>query len=755
MLLMLFSATASAFTNISSFTTTPTSVAPGETVVHTVNGSTNAETLSGTATVTLLRDGIEVQTQQFPGFLDALDIGNGIFQETFSLPANLYATPGNYEVQLDLDGFEDGSTPVAESASTTFSVVEPVAVTPTSLSLTANPGQTATGTFTVTAGNSPFSLSTISGTLSQTSANVGDTITYSLPVDASAAPGTELADDITVTPTSGQPVIIPVTVTVTEPAQEPIVVSPPSLSLQGAAGESPTATFTITSGIAPFQLASADAEGRGSFSNAMPGLNETVTYSYRLPGSLPPDPQPITDTITVTGSDGSVSTVIATITPIVDDGGSPIEGLLQDLAPTEAAREAAAVIEVVCPSGTAEARLQEDCNAVVGAALGSGGTAEEAAVALGQITTDQASSSVDASQVRMRGQINNIGSRINALRGGAVGLSTRGLALNLDGQSVPVGQITDAMLRDLQRSNGGAASSDGPLDFGRLGVFINGSIASGDRDETTNSAGYDIDTVSVTLGADYRFTDSFVAGAAVGYTSGDTDIDSNGGNLDSDGYNFSLYGTYFQDSGLYVDGVLTYGSSDYDQRRNIRYTLGSTVIDQEARASFDGSEWSASIGGGYQMSRGALTFGPTARIEYIKTDVDGYDETMSNPTGNGGGWATHINSQDLKSFTSKLGGEVSYAVSTSWGVLLPSAQVEWVHEFEDNAGNVSGFYLQDTSQTAFSLATDDLDQNYYNLTLGVSAQFAEGRTGYISFRKLFGYDDLDVHSVNAGLRMEF
>jgi outer membrane autotransporter protein len=436
---------------------------------------------------------------------------------------------------------------------------------------------------------------------------------------------------------------------------------------------------------------------------------------------------------------------------------SPIEGLLQDLTTSESARETARVIEIVCPSGSAAGtQFQEDCNAVVGAALEQDPAAQdEAAEALVQVTTDQAAGSLDSSQVRARSQNDNIGSRVAALRGGAVGLSTRGLTLNVDGEAVPVGDMADAYLRELQGANGGAAGADSALDFGRLGVFINGSVGSGDRDGTSREAGYDIDAWSVTLGADYRLRDNLIAGAAVGYTSSETDLDGNGGSLDADGYNFSLYGTWFEESGLYVDGIVSFGSSDYDQERKIRYSIGSTVVEQTARADFDGSEWSASVGGGYQMYSGPWSYGPTVRLEYISTDVDGYDEKASAPGAAGGGWTTRIEDQDLDSFTSRIGGEVAYAWSTSWGVLLPSAQLEWVHEFEDNAGDVVGYYLQDTSQTAFSLKTDDLDQNYFDLTLGLSAQFAEGRTGYVSFRKLFGYDDFDAYTVHAGLRLAF
>jgi outer membrane autotransporter protein len=128
---------------------------------------------------------------------------------------------------------------------------------------------------------------------------------------------------------------------------------------------------------------------------------------------------------------------------------------------------------------------------------------------------------------------------------------------------------------------------------------------------------------------------------------------------------------------------------------------------------------------------------------------------MSRPSEAGGGWATRIEEQELSSFTSQLGGEVSYAVSTGWGVLLPQLSLEWIHEFEDGGDNVVGHFVQDPTREEFRFATDAFDQNYFNLQLGVSAQFANGRTGYLYYRKLLGYDDLDAYSIGAGLRLEF
>lgn len=78
-------------------------------------------------------------------------------------------------------------------------------------------------------------------------------------------------------------------------------------------------------------------------------------------------------------------------------------------------------------------------------------------------------------------------------------------------------------------------------DFSRLGIFINGIGAFGERDATTVSPGpgpafvfagepgFDYDTGGILAGADYRFTDAFILGAAVGYGVTKADIENNAG----------------------------------------------------------------------------------------------------------------------------------------------------------------------------------------------------------------------------------
>ncbi|MES9847059.1 MAG: Ig-like domain-containing protein, partial [Candidatus Thiodiazotropha sp.] len=71
-------------------------------------------------------------------------------------------------------------------------------------------------------------------------------------------------------------------------------------------------------------------------------------------------------------------------------------------------------------------------------------------------------------------QITNIRTRLAALRKGAAGLAMNGFHLSIEGQSIPIGTLTDAVINE---PRGGGASADGNP---RFGMFVNGRINFGD-----------------------------------------------------------------------------------------------------------------------------------------------------------------------------------------------------------------------------------------------------------------------------------
>lgn len=398
----------------------------------------------------------------------------------------------------------------------------------------------------------------------------------------------------------------------------------------------------------------------------------------------------------------------------------------------------AEVIEVACPNGTNEAAFQARCNAVVRAAAR--GATSDATNALQVVSPEQMpTQGITAT----RTSFGAIAGRLAALRAGVRGFQVAGLT---NGQ--PLNNLASL---SPPTATGGSAGEAGSEIWERLGAFINGNYNTGDVDSAFNQLGYNFNSGSVTAGVDYRFTKDLILGTAFTYTRTESGFDNNGGSLDSNAYTGAFYGTFYATESLYFDGIATFGGINYDSIRNIQYSVPQDpVVNTKAKANPDGEQYSVSLGTGYNFALQEWTLNPYARVNYIKLDVDGFKEQ------GGDGWAMGFGDQTVESVTTTVGGQISYALSTPWGVLMPNIRGEWYHQYKDNSRNISVRFLGDTtSGLSFNTVTDDPDRNYFNVGTGVSGTFAQGFTAFLNYDTLLGYRNIESHLFTVGARLEF
>lgn len=415
-------------------------------------------------------------------------------------------------------------------------------------------------------------------------------------------------------------------------------------------------------------------------------------------------------------------------------------------------RSMATTLDILCPKlgviagqralTAGEQDLLTQCKVLIGSSVSNPGAAAQGIAAL---TPEQAAAPRTVTNRIAGAQLDNIASRLTALRRGARGISLSGLTFQLDEQSIDSGAV--AGLFRQAGETGGGASADDAYQFERLGVFVSGNIDGGDKDRTANEDGYDFNTIGVTAGADYRFAEGLVLGLALGYGSTSVDIDSNGGNLDANAWSSTLYGTYYATDHFYLEGSATYGWGDYDQTRNISYSLlGAPRV---ADATFKGNQYAFMVGGGYDFIRGAGIFDLYGRLQSVQVDLESYSERGAS------GLDLDIGSQESSSLASVLGVNYTHSISISKMVLLPQGWIEWFHEFDDGDENVNGFFTNDPSRIPFALATDAFDTDYFRLGLGLGAQFGQGRTAYLNYEAAMGMNSYREQSVNLGLRLDF
>lgn len=349
----------------------------------------------------------------------------------------------------------------------------------------------------------------------------------------------------------------------------------------------------------------------------------------------------------------------------------------------------------------------------------------------------------------------NIGiNRLVEVRRGAKGFSIAGLSPGSNTLLAANSQQLDSYSGE----RGGAAGDSEVWD--KLGVFITGNYSTGDRDRTRRTDSFDFDTYGATLGMDYRFTENLILGAAITYNDLDSDFDKRstvpGGGVDADSWGGFVYGTYYQDR-FYIDGLAGYASSDYDVRRKINITnnnsnvFGGEDIKASVKGSPDSDDYTASIGGGYHFGQGALSYGPYGRLSYLKVEVDDYKESGAGKFG----LNLDVDGQDWKSVTSVLGGQISYASSREYGVLMPQGRLAWVHEYEDDSTRMKATYVDDPRNNTLLAITDDPDSDYFELGVGVSAVFKNGVQAFFNYDTILGMDDFTIHMFTLGGRWEF
>lgn len=405
------------------------------------------------------------------------------------------------------------------------------------------------------------------------------------------------------------------------------------------------------------------------------------------------------------------------------------EPLAPGLNPTQSNMDR--VIRIVCPQGVAGQEFQERCNALVG---GSQEAPDQVRNALQRVSPEQIISQGTESTKAVRNMQFN---RLFALRTGAPGL----LTYNMEGQPTAVSWSPG-------HGTGGAASADGSDMWSRLGIFINGLGGFGDVDSTFNQLGFDFESSGVVAGVDYRFTDNFILGLAFNYLNTDTDFDREGGELDSDSYSGSIYGTFYATNSFHLDWVATYGEINYDSIRNISYAVPGDVVNTQSTSSPDGDQFSAAISAGYDFSLNALTISPYVRGEYINLEVNSFNE--QDPLG----WGVRYSDQDIESVTTVVGTQIAYAISTQHGVVQPFIRGEWFHEFEDDSRNISTTFVQDPTRERFNIVTEGPDRNFYTFGVGVSGTFAKGVSAFFNYDVLLDREDVSSHMFMIGARME-
>jgi len=277
----------------------------------------------------------------------------------------------------------------------------------------------------------------------------------------------------------------------------------------------------------------------------------------------------------------------------------------------------------------------------------------------------------------------------------------------------------------------------------RFGVFAGGRLLFGDQDGSSAEPRSDFIGRGVTVGVDYRLTDSLVVGVAGGYAKSDGDL-PDAGEMDVESYTIALFGTAHLTEALYVDALLAYAFLDYQTKRTVILPGGAF----NARSDADGAALTFRVRGGYDFVRDPIVFGPTVQLDYQHIEIDAFRERGAGTVG------LRVDEQEHDSVALRLGGQATWPFEIGDARLAPQLRAEYVHEFADDARSVVTRF-NGSPAVPIALPTEDPDRDYFTLGGGISALLADRATLYFDYTATLGQNTRDLHALTFGLRLAF
>ena len=190
--------------------------------------------------------------------------------------------------------------------------------------------------------------------------------------------------------------------------------------------------------------------------------------------------------------------------------------------------------------------------------------------------------------------------------------------------SAPTAQATAAAINNqISGAVGGRFGSSSVLSGGhgrsggdvleKVGLWAQGLF---DKAKLDKSNGFDGKTYGLALGFDGKIAKDFKLGFGYAYTN--SDINATGRDTDTDTHTAIVYGEKNIDN-AYVNGIITYGWSDYSEDKNV----GGLKV----KADYDVNSLFAQLMGGYNYKQGFMTITPETGARYLRTKSKSYTDT--------------------------------------------------------------------------------------------------------------------------------
>ena len=363
-------------------------------------------------------------------------------------------------------------------------------------------------------------------------------------------------------------------------------------------------------------------------------------------------------------------------------------------------------------------------------------------------------------------QITNFNGRLESLRGGNPG-GGNNVSLNFGDLFYRGDQSDQFALRDRQLGRqdadvalwgqrpatpevaaapGYRAAGDSPTS-GRGGgsgggnVWTGGTIDLGLRRSKAGLSRLDFSTEGVSLGADVSLDDRFTLGAGAGFSRDSTTIGTSGSRSKATSYVGVIYGAYQPSENTYLEGVLGYGSINFESRRFIPLSGLTALGERDAQQVF------ASITAAYEHRNGPLAVTPYGRLSMVSADLDAFTET------GGGLGSLAFQQQTVRSLRGVAGLKSNYTTRTRFGLLTPSLRLEYDYEFK-GVGSYSVQYADWAAGPTYTAPGAPVERGRF--TYGIGADLTRGSLKLgLEYRGATSNDQTRSDQLSARMSLKF
>lgn len=248
-------------------------------------------------------------------------------------------------------------------------------------------------------------------------------------------------------------------------------------------------------------------------------------------------------------------------------------------------------------------------------------------------------------------------------------------------------------------STGGEGMASGDNIFERAAVWVQGMFNKSKLNDTSKAKGFDADSAGVAFGAEKFVTDDTKVGIGYAYTN--TDIDGFMRSTDVDTHTAILYGEY-KPSNWYVNGIATYGWSDYSEDKSV---AGVGV-----KADYDVETFGLQAMTGYDMQVKGLGFTPEVGLRYVHIKQDAYKDSADQK----------VSGNDSDILTGVIGAKISKSWELSNGMnIKPEARIAATYDlFNDDVNSVVTL----ANGSAYAVEGEALDRFGMEFGAGVTAE---------------------------------